>query len=50
MSKGSEKDELQRRTLKGDVRRRKESLISFFSGPVLNKYRIVRTFSLGELS
>lgn len=36
--------------MKGDVRRSKESLISFFAGPVLNKCRIVKTTSLGELS
>jgi len=29
--------------MKGDVRRSKESLISFFAGPVLNKCRIVKT-------
>jgi hypothetical protein len=42
-SNDSEKDELQGRIMKGDVRRSEESLISFFAGPVLNKYRIVKT-------
>jgi len=29
--------------MKGNVRRSEESLISFFAGPVLNKYWIVKT-------
>lgn len=51
-SKGSEENELQRGTLKGDVCRSEEKLIVFFADSALNKSRIVKIskYYLGVLS